>query len=250
MSDTPPDPQPLPYTYFRADGLALDRIESAGAAKKELEKLKKDLCQRFGASDVVLTRSGDDKPISIWSFYFSPAQEKAVPAHWETQRQTGCEGELQAIFANPPAGSPDHFFLTDYAGLMQRAFRRSRLENGFGCGEMPMKELPAGSYSGAFVRDRNVERPGASGPRHIGQIRDNVTFCFGSSSACRGSDPIDAVQMMGDWYIRVPNDAGGRPRFTPPDSLVVPIDRMMELDKQECAARFARLQGGSFDPQI
>lgn len=240
---------PLPYTYFRAEGLALDRIETAVSAKKEFDKLRKDLCKRYGASEAMCGRSDGAQPLTIRTFHFTPAQEKNVPAHWETQRQTGADGELQAIFAGPPAGSPDDFFLTDYAGLMTRALRRMKLENLLGCGEMPMKELPAGTYSGSFVRDRNVDTA-AAGEKQIGHIRDNVTFCFGSNSACRGSDPLDTMQMMGSWYLRVPNDEKGQPRVTPPDSAAVPIAEMIKLDNEERAARFNRLQSSAFDPQI
>lgn len=256
LPDTPatnaPDAEapPLPYTYFRADGLALDRIETAGAAKKEFDKLRKDLCKRYGASEVMCSMAEGLHHLSVRAFHFTPAQEKNVPAHWESDRQTGSDGELQAIFAKPPAGSPDAFFLADYAGLMTRAVRRMRLENLFGCGDMPMKEMPAGTYFGAFVRDRNADTGGPAGEKRIGHIRDNVTFCYGSNGACRSSDPLDTMQMMGDWYIRVPNDEKGQPRFTPPDSTAVPIAEMIKLDNEERAARFNRLQSSAFDPQI
>jgi hypothetical protein len=249
LSDVPQTAPLLPYTYFRAEGLALDRIETAAAAKKEFDKLRKDLCKRYGASEVLCSNLGGAQPLSISTFHFTPAQEKNVPAHWEAQRQTASDGTLQTIFASPPAGSPDDFFLTDYAGLMTRAVRRMRLENLLGCGDMPMKELPAGTYFGAFVRDRNVDT-GSAGEKQIGHIRDNVTFCFGSNSACRSSDPLDTMQMMGSWYIRVPNDEKGQPRVTPPDSSAVPIAEMIKLDNEERAARFNRLQSSSFDPQI
>lgn len=242
--------KPLPYTYFRAEGLSLDRVETAVAAKREFEKMKKELCKRYGASEAMCSMAEGLRHLSVRSFYFSPAQEKNVPAHWESDRQTGSDGELQAIFAAPPAGSPDAFFLADYAGLMTRAVRRMKLENLFGCGDMPMKELPAGSYSGAFVRDRNVETPGATAAQQVGQIRDNVTFCFGSNSPCRGSDPLDMMNMMGAWYIRVPNDEAGAARFTPPDAVPVSLGEMIKLDAEERAARFVRTQASAFDPQI
>lgn len=256
VSETPqPQPpesaaKPLPYTYFRADGLSLDRVESAAAAKREFEKMKKELCKRFGAGEVMYNMPEGSRHATVRSFYFAPAQEKNVPAHWESKRQTGIDGELQAIFAQPPAGSPDAFFLADYAGLMTRALRRMKIENLFGCDEMPMKEMPAGTYSGSFVRDRNVETQGAAGERMVGQIRDNVTFCFGSNSACRASDPIDVVLMMEAWYIRVPNDAEGKPRFTPPDAVEVPLAEMMKIDREERAAQSDRARMASFNPGI
>lgn len=236
---------PRAYTYFRADGLSQEQVESARAAQKEFDKLKKDLARRFGANDVMWRLDRDTRRLHIDSFHFTPAQEKNVPAHWESDRQTGQNGTLQAIFAQPPAGSSDAFFLADYAGLMQRACRRMRLENTLGCGEMPMRDLPAGSYETAFVRESHVK-----GAAQAGHIQQNFSGIYGSNSACRSSDPVDAMRMMGSWYIRVPNDENGRPRFTPRDAAEVPIEEMIKTDNEERAARFNRLQSSSFDPQI
>lgn len=240
---------PLPYTYFRADGLTLDRIETVEASKKELEKMKRDLCKRFGANEVMFSRDADTGRVRIREFYYAAAFEKNVPAHWESRRQMSSDDKVQAVFAHPPAGSPDAFFLADYAGLMHRAVRRMRLETVLGTGEMPMKEMPAGSYPGAFVRDRHVENVGDTN-RRIGAIRDNVTFCFGSNSSCRGSDPLDAMEMMGHWYLRVPNDENGQPRFTPADSAAVSMADMMKLDNEERGARSDRARMASFNPGI
>ncbi|MFN7112866.1 MAG: hypothetical protein ACK4PK_00730 [Alphaproteobacteria bacterium] len=244
-SDTEKPQATPPYTYFRADGLAQEQVETVRAAQKEFDKLKKDIVKRFGANEAMCWVDRDTQRLRIESFHYSPAQEKNVPAHWETRRQTGSNGELQAIFAHPPAGSPDQFFLVDYAGLMQRAHRRMRLENTLGCGDMPMKELPAGSYETAFVRDSHIKSAGRAG-----HIQQNFVGLYGSGSPCRSSDPVDAMQMMGSWYIRVPNDEKGQPRFTPPDSAAVPMAEMIKLDNEERAARFNRLQSSSFDPHI
>lgn len=248
MTDTA-EATPLPYTYFRADGLALDRIETVEASKKELEKMKRDLCKRFGANEVMFTRDAETGRVRINEFYYASVFEKNVPAHWESNRQMSSDGKVQAVFAHPPAGSPDAFFLADYAGLMDRAARRMRLETVLESGEMPMKEMPAGSYSGAFVRDRNVENT-ADTSRRIGSIRDNVTFSFGSNSAIRAGDPLDVMEMMGHWYLRVPNDENGQPRFTPPDSAIVPLAEMMKIDNQERGARSDRARMASFNPGI
>lgn len=242
-------PPPLPYTYFRAGGAALDRLETVQASKKELEKLKQALCKRYGANEVMLSRDAASGRVTVSSFYYIAAFDKNVPAHWESQRQMSDDGKLQAIFAHPPAGSPDAFFIADYAGLMQRPMRRMRLENVLGSGDMPMRELPAGSYSGAFVRDRHMTAAGDSDAK-IGHIRDNVTMCFGSNSPCRAGDPLDAMEMMGHWYIRVPNDENGKPRFTPPDSAIVPLAEMMKIDLEERGARSDRARMASFNPII
>lgn len=254
MSDTPatPTPQPLPYSYFKADGASLDAVETRQAAKKEHDRMRAELCKRFGADDMMGGYDAAEGRYRFITFHFSPANEDKVPADWEvTTRQTGSNGELQALFAKPAAGSKDDFFVTDYCGLMLRTAKRSRIENVFGCGDMPMKELPAGDYHGAFVRNSNVNKDKYNYNQDgIGQIRDNVTMVFGSNSACRGSDPIDMMQMMGDWYIRVPNDAAGKPCFVPPDAVEVPLKEMLALDKQERGRRTAAAQMRSFNPHI
>jgi hypothetical protein len=58
------------------------------------------------------------------------------------------------------------------------------------------------------------------------------------------------MNMMGAWYIRVPNDETGAPRFTPPDAVPVSLGEMIKLDAEERAARFVRTQASAFDPQI
>lgn len=255
MTDTPDTPSTvpvLPYSYFKADGASLDAVETMQSAKKEHEKMRKDLCKRFGADDMMGGYDAVEGRYRFHTFYFSPANEDKVPADWDvTTRQTGSNGELQAIFAKPAAGSKDDFFVTDYCGLMLRAAKRSRIENVFGCGDMPMKELPAGDYHGAFVRNSNVNKDKYNYNQDgIGQIKDNVTMCFGSNSACKGSDPIDMMKMMDDWYIRVPNDETGKPHFMPPDALEVSLKDMLALDKQERGQRAAAAQMRSFNPHI
>lgn len=247
MPQTDAAPALVPvYTYFRAEGASLDKIDTMQAAAKEFEKMKKDLCKRFGANEALFsTDNTAGGRLNITTFHYAPVFEKNVPAHWEANRQTDSDGKLQAVFAQPPAGSSDHFFLTDYAGLMQRSMRRKRLENVFGIEDMPMREMPAGNYSGSFVRESHIDRTGAAG-----HIRDNVTFCFGSNSACRSSDPLDAMEMMGSWYIRVPNDEKGQARFTPPDAVEVPVAEMLKIDTEERGARSDRARMASFNPGI
>jgi len=248
VPDAPP--KILPYSYFRAEGISLDAIETVQGAKRELDEMQKQLCKRFGANDMMGGYDKENDNFRFMCFHFTPAQEGNVPADWKiNNRQMDNDGKsVVAIFAEPAPATKDHFFVTDFCGLMLRAAKRSKLENVLKCGDMPMKELPAGRYHGAFVRDCQLEAGGMQ--PNIGQIRDNVTFCFGSNSAIKGSDPVDAMQMMGNWYLRVPNDETGKPRFTPPDAVEVPLPEMLALDKQERAARFARTQARSFDPHI
>jgi len=254
VPDTPetPAPQLLPYTYFRAEGASQDAVETVQAAMREHDKMRADLCKRFGANDMMGGYDRETGGYRLSAFYFSPKNADKVPPDWEIlNRQTDDNGALQAIFAKPAAGSKDDFFVADYCGLMLRAAKRSRIENVFGCGEMPMKELPAGSYHSAFVRNSNVNKePYNYNQEGIGRLRDNITRLFGSNSPCQSGDPIDMMQLMGNWYIRVPNDAAGKPHFTPPDAVEVPLQDMLALDRDEQAARFNRARAQSFDPHI
>lgn len=249
MSDTPQPP--LPYSYFRAEGQSLDQVLTVEDAQRTLEKMKRDLCKRFGANELIGGFDAAKGRFRLTTFHFTPAQEGNVPPDWDVSNRQVSGGELQAIFAKPAAGSPDDFFITDYCGLMERAARRSRLENVFGCGDMPMRERGAGHYHTAFVRDRVMnDKPNDYNQDGIGHIKEHFGFMSYSNSATRGSDPLEVMEMLGNWYIRVPNDENGQPRMTPVDAVQVTVADALALDKEERAQRFARTQARAFDPHI
>jgi hypothetical protein len=54
-----------------------------------------------------------------------------------------------------------------------------------------------------------------------------------------GSDPLDAVKLDGNWYIRVPNKKGSEePVFIPPDAVPVSYSQMLTIDSAENMSRF------------
>jgi hypothetical protein len=228
---------PAEYSFFRAEGESLSAIETVEDARRELEALKAKLCAKFGADEVGAWLEKDTGRFTVRSFYFMPPSEP--PEGWvETQKPQMSYDKSRVVvkFAKPADGSPDHFHVASIAGLMERHAKNWRLEDVFGCGEMPMKDLPAGEYSGQFVRQATFKDPANRLPE--GTLRDKVTMCFGSNSACRGSDLIDYMELAGTWYIRVPNKKGAdSPQFIPPDAVPVSFEGMLKAERAELDKR-------------
>ncbi len=234
---------PAEYSYFRAEGLSLAAVETVNEARAELKDLRKSLVQRFNASDVWGSMYDDPDKYTIGEFLYH--DEAKVPQGWEVRKQMNYdETRVDAIFAQPPAGSPDHFNIAAVAGLMTRAARMQRLESAFGIGEMPLRSLPAGRYSGSFVRYSSLEETRPPEGQEAGVLRDYYTFMFASNSAVRGGDPIDHIKLDGNWYLRVPNDREtGVPVFVPPDAVPMAYAEMLKLDRIENMNRFPRPRG-------
>lgn len=205
------------YSYFRADGQSLLIVQTVDDAKKEIEQFNDQLCVKYGASEYFDYGSG--------SFVFNKSAK--APEGWEIKDHSSC------FTAKPAQGSADAFYIANVNGLKQRAQDRSNLGVMFGCGNFPEKKLPEGKYHGAFVCDGDVV-----GASTAGRIRDTTTMCFGSNSPITvGFTQLDAMQLAGTWYIRVPNDANGKPYFTPPDAALVSFTDMMIADRKECDIR-------------
>ncbi|MEZ0224994.1 MAG: hypothetical protein ACAH83_10605 [Alphaproteobacteria bacterium] len=221
------------YSYFRAEGASLSAIETVEESKVELKELQDKICKKFGA-EYVSARFDEDNRFVIRFFDFGGAKDP--PEGWVIKnRQMSQDGERQeALLAKPAPGSADEFHVVSVAGLMERAARQSRLEGVFGCGDMPMRDMPEGRYSGSFVRASSCEGKATSPEDAPGRMADTFTFVFYSSSAMRGSDPLDAVKMDGSWYIRVPNKKGSEePLFVPPDAVPVSYADMIKADNAE-----------------
>lgn len=221
------------YSYFRAEGASLSAIETVEESRAELKALQENICKKFGAG-YVSARFDDDNRFVIRFFDFGEAKDP--PEGWVIKnRQMSQDGERQeALLAKPAPGSADEFHVANMAGLMARAARNSRLEGVFGCGDMPMRDMPAGRYSGAFVRSATCEDRMKAPEDAPGKISDTTTFIFYSNGAGRGSDPLDAVKMNGSWYIRVPNKNGSdEPVFVPPDAVPVSYGDMIKADRAE-----------------
>jgi hypothetical protein len=226
------------YSYFRAEGASLSAIETVSESKAELEAMMDKLCKKYGAVYASL-RNDDNGRLTIRFLDFGEAKD--APDGWVIiNRQMSNDGSRQdALLAKPAPGSPDAFHLASMAGLMERASRQSRLEGVFGCGDMPMRERPAGEYSKSFVRSSCSTALMNTPENAAGTMPDNTTCMLGSNSPTCGSDPLDAVKLDGSWYIRVPNKKGSEePFFVPPDAVPIPYRRMLEIDSAENMSRF------------
>lgn len=229
------------YSYFRAEGLSLAAVEKVNEARAELQSLRKGLIERYNAADV--WGSMQDGKYQPGEFLYH--DEAKVPQGWDLRKQIGYDGiRVDAIFAHPPAGSPDHFNIAAVAGLMTRAAKFQHLEAAFGIGPMPERSLPAGRYSGSFVRYSSLDDGARVPGLEPGVLRDYYTFMFGSDSPIRGGDPIDHIKLDGDWYLRVPNIKGtDTPAFVPPDAVPMEYAEMLKLDRIENMNRFPRPRG-------
>lgn len=228
------------YSYFRAEGLSLSAIETVEEAKQELQELKRKLCSAYKADEMMGWVDKTSGRFKVFCFIFRPPAEP--PEGWkdtQERQMTYDNSRVQTIFSLPAEGSSEQFHVASVCGLMERAARNCRLEDVFGCGDMPMRELPAGSYSGQFVRQASFKDPAKPLPE--GKLRDQTTMCFGSNGAIRGSDSLDYMELNSTWYIRVPNAKDtGQPVFVPPDARPVDYDDMLLADMMEYHNRFSR----------
>lgn len=206
------------YSYFRADGQSQAGVEAVIEAASEYKSMRAALMHDYQASGVV---SGMDVHLQryvITALTFNGAP----PAGWQAVGKA-LNGHT---IAAPCASSADGFYLANMAGLMERAARRMQLENVFHCGAMPDKDLPAGVYTRAFIRRTSMDE----GRALQGQMVDMVTEVVQSDQPVRLSDPLDFKMMGGKYYIRVPNDAAGKPIFTPPDAHKIEFEAVMKIE--------------------
>ncbi len=230
---------PGEYSYFRAAGASLAAVEMVNEARAEVSALRNKLVASMGADDMMGgVGYGEDK-FRMIAFVFH--DEAKIPEGWKVDRQMSNDGtRLVAAFCLPPAGSAEHFNMVAMAGLMERASKMSFLENVLGAEKMPDRNLPAGSYSGSFVRYRTYEagRPISQAP---GRLRDKWTVMSYSNSPVTRGDPLDHIKMVDDWYIRVPNkEYTAEPAYIPPDSKQMTYAEMSLLDQREDTKRNKR----------
>ena len=221
---------PAEYSFFLASGVTVSAIEAAEAARRDYLAQYKDLDDHFGADGHFREIDEKTSHYRISCITFDP--DANLPKGWD---MTMPRKRNQVPFGLPKPGTADAFYVADMASLMERSFRDMLVENQLGVGEMPSKQLPAGEYSGAFVRERTLEDSDARPP---GRLRDRSTICFGSTTDGTVDDPVEYMKLDGSWYIRVPNKIGSdEPQFVPPDSMRVPYDRMIQLDMAEYERR-------------
>ena len=238
MEDAPASPSPLPeYSYFRADGYSLAALTLREEALKEDAAARAKLCAHFGAADMMGGYEPKENRYRFMSFVFHPP-EQPVPAGWKIQNEQG----PNIVFALPMPGTADDFNLNAITGLMLRDAKQVRLENLFACGEMPYKDVPAGTYSAAFLQYKTHKDGTPVKPDGSTITQRWMTY---SNSACKISDPLEALKIGNDWFIRVPNVAESDVAvMVPPDARPVSYDSMLKIEKAEHQAKLARANTG------
>lgn len=230
---------PAEYTYFRAKGAALTAIETVKESAAEVAALEKRLARHFGADSLYGAFDPATGRYRVDHFTFLPP--KTIPEGWLSQNEYNNA-------ALPPPGSSAHFHMAAVSGLMDRAARRMSLERLLGTDDMPPRDMPPGRYSTRFVRYESLEddnepvkKPGSLMEKDVAAISGAI----GPAHVLR-ADPLAVLKMGDDWFIRVPNRPGTEiPHFTPPDSVPVPYEKMLEEDTAEQTRNYYRLRAES-----
>ena len=229
------------YSYFRAQGQSLIAVEKVEAANKAWEKMQQKIRDRFGATDI-LTSCDRNVPFRIIGLLI---KKEKTPDDWQ-QTSSIINQDLNVV--RPPKGSEDAFFLDVLEAQMARHMAQNTLHKALNIPEMPMKKLPAGSYSSSFVRKVTHIAPYAAfnvaEPWDHGKAQDKY-FIGGSSVALSNSDPVCHHRYGDDYFIRVPNDASGQPLFIPPDAMAVAYDEMLDIDRKDYNKRRPRMGFGN-----
>lgn len=226
------------YTYFRLSGDSHTLAETVARAKTRIDKVRDGLCETFNAFSLA-THKDADGTITITEMIFD---SDSAPHGWVEAGKPMNQGKFLRLL--PPADSPLRQQFAMAADIMTHWTPKARLESIFGIDEMPMRALGPGKYSFAFVRRATVYSDNFSGwepqpAQGYGRLTQPISFIGGSNGACRVSDPLQAMLIEDDYYLRVPNDEDGRPRFIPPDAAVVGFDEMLALDARAHAAQQA-----------
>ncbi|TAL37855.1 MAG: hypothetical protein EPN97_04485 [Alphaproteobacteria bacterium] len=223
------------YSYFLAQGMSLEAFDTMKESKAEFESLKAKLCKKVGANDIMggcLERGGR---FEIVFFHFRADQK--VPDGWKVNtEQRDQDGALQCTFAMPAPNTPDHFYMANMSGLMERAARHMLLEDIFGA-EWFMRDVTAGAGESAFVRQKYV---GDAGPK--GKIPGpNPSYERQESPGSKTADQMAAMELDGKMYIRVANKPGTEePICAPPDAQRVSYEDMLKADQAEWDRRNMR----------
>jgi hypothetical protein len=197
-------------------------------SKEEFATLRKKLCEKIGADDVMCGYRADTGDFRFVSFYFS-ANHKP-PEDWKIlNEQRGNDGRLQCTFAMPEPGSPAAFDMASMGGLMERAARHDSLEKVFGV-ERFMHAHDAGSFENTFVRQTLMHDDKIA----TGKIWSTEASGYAPAAAGSTADPITAMALNDKIYFRVPNKPGtGEPIVTPPDAIPVSYEQMLKADADE-----------------
>jgi hypothetical protein len=139
------------YSYFRAEGRSVEAINIADEADKKIKGIHTELAKEYGAFALIRMRGGKDGEKD--EFVFGYMSLDKVPEDFSVifVPKGNSDDEANFVTANPKLGTAAAFNVASQTGLLPELRQHRTLESVFGCGEMPIKELPAGRYSRAFV---------------------------------------------------------------------------------------------------
>lgn len=224
------------YSYFRAAGASLDAVLTIERMTEDVKSVERKLYEKYKAVMASVYPGGK------LSMVFNAG---ASPEGW-VDTGMGLGGNKLYESKKPAPGTKDEQYIEALQGIVDGYIGKARLENIFGCDDMPMKDLPANvRYSDKFALYQTVEDKDA--PQ--GMMRATNAVCSWSNSAIKSSDNLTHLKLCGSYYIRVPNDENGAPRFSPPDAQRIDIEKILEIDAQEFKRkRTAELSGKSYTP--
>ena len=219
------------YSYFRVSDDIKELIDAVEETKKFMAFAHTALTARFDSVGVFLGRDEENR-YHAKSFTFDKRAD--VPEGWIlTDPNKKGDGMSNA---NPPEGSEDAAIVEDILSQMSARLSTGSLEAALGVDPkiFPMQELPAGKYDTSFVREKTfLSDDFNSLARGAGHKSDHVTFCGGSNSALKRTNMLDYMQFGDDYYLRVPNDEDGNPRYLPENAELVPFEEMQQIDERD-----------------
>lgn len=220
------------FSYFKVGDDIKELVEVVEETKKFMSFANKALAARFDAQGVFLERDDEKQLLNIRSFAFDSKED--VPESWVIDNPNKKGAVMYS--ANPPEGSEDAAIAEDILSQMIARMSTWSLEAALGLDRatFPMQELPAGKYDGSFVREKTLLSDDFNSyARGAGHKADHVSFCGGSNSAIKRTNPLDYMQFGDDYYLRVPNDEDGNPRYVPDNAELVSLEEMQKIDERD-----------------
>jgi len=225
---------PEEYAYYKLKGRSAVMVDMLEDLRKARKQATQDLLEEYDAKDAILNYGGFKKGFWIMFYFgqegrhdFTEAHLKGIlPAGWKRSNDAA-HGQ---IFAAPAKDSDDYRKILRKLSFLKHLHDVDTIEKIFGCEQAPMKETPAGKYSGAFVRERLVldeKKP------KEGKLRCPNTHVFGSNGNGKIANPISHLKINGTWYLRMPCNTKGQPHFEPKDADKISLLEMLNIDKIE-----------------
>jgi hypothetical protein len=244
------DPMTEEFSYFRASGASLAALRDFEQVLQIRETLLGGLARKFGANKVVTgpedgTLEDEDNVDSVHVItHFEFDDEKKLPPGWTAGLKLA-----KTVYAFPPEGTPDHALVLEVerkaetAGVLKEIPLHNMLsaDNSIdNWNRDHAKLVPVEKSSVAFVRSHAL-LPENQGGFRAGVLEDHVSVRPAEYPYPSFIPRISAdyMQMMGDYYIRIPNtsETDGKPVFLPSEAVPVSFDQMLALDHQEASLR-------------